>query len=87
MIVPEKNAREAAVVSELKVFGMGNLSDVIDFLNGTRNFEPVHVDLMDIFNSEANKYEVDFSDVRGQENVKRALEVAASGGHNLIIVY
>ena len=86
VIVPEKNAREAAVVSELKVFGMGNLSDVIDFLNGTRNFEPVHVDLMDIFNSEANKYEVDFSDVRGQENVKRALEVAASGGHNLIMV-
>jgi magnesium chelatase family protein len=54
--------------------------------NGTRKFEPVKVDLLEIFASEANKYEVDFSDVRGQENVKRALEVAAAGGHNIIIL-
>ncbi len=86
VIVPGKNAREAAVVKELEVFGMGNLTDVVDFLNKTRSFEPVRVDLMDIFNSGANKYDVDFSDVRGQENVKRALEVAAAGSHNLIMV-
>jgi magnesium chelatase family protein len=86
VIVPVKNAREAAVVGGLEVYGMETLGDVVDFFNGTRKFNPVTVDLMEIFNSEANKYEVDFSDVRGQENVKRALEVAAAGGHNLIMV-
>jgi magnesium chelatase family protein len=65
---------------------MDNLGDVVDFFNGIRKFTPVSVDLMEIFNNEANKYEVDFSDVRGQENVKRALEVAAAGGHNLIMI-
>jgi magnesium chelatase family protein len=65
---------------------MENLRDVVDFFNGTRHFDPVSVDLIDIFNSEANRYDVDFSDVRGQENVKRALEVAAAGSHNVIMV-
>jgi magnesium chelatase family protein len=59
---------------------------VVDYFNGIRKFTPVTVDLMEIFNQEANKYDVDFSDVRGQENVKRALEVAAAGGHNIIMV-
>jgi magnesium chelatase family protein len=86
VIVPVKNAREAAVVGGLDVYGMENLSDVVDFFNGTRKFIPVKVDLVEIFNSEANKYDVDFSDVRGQENVKRALEVAAAGGHNIIML-
>jgi len=86
IIVPLKNAREAAVVSGLEVYGMENLGDVISFFNGTKKYEPVVVDLMEIFNNEANKYDVDFSDVRGQENVKRALEVAAAGGHNIIMV-
>jgi len=86
IIVPVKNAREAAVVEGLKVYGMENLGDVVDFFNSTRLFTPVTVDLIEIFNSEANKYDVDFSDVRGQENVKRALEVAAAGGHNIIMI-
>jgi magnesium chelatase family protein len=86
IIVPVKNAREAAVVSNLTVYGMETLGDVVDFLNGARKFEPVVVDLIEIFNNEVNKYDVDFSDVRGQENVKRALEVAAAGGHNLIMI-
>ena len=86
VIVPVRNAREAAVVQGLSVYGMENLRDVVDFFNGTRHFEPVSVDLMNIFNSEANRYDVDFSDVRGQENVKRALEVAAAGSHNLIMI-
>ena len=85
VIVPVKNAREAAVVEGLDAYGMVNLGDVVDFFNGVKKFTPVTVDLHEIFNSEVNKYDVDFSDVRGQENVKRALEVAASGGHNIIM--
>ncbi len=86
IIVPVKNAREAAVVNGLQVYGMENLGDVVAFFNGIRIFTPVSVDLVDIFNNEANKYDIDFSDVRGQENVKRALEVAAAGGHNIIMI-
>lgn len=86
LIVPKKNEREGAVVDGLDVYGMENITDVVDFFNGTRKFEPVTVDLEGIFAVEANKYDVDFSDVRGQENVKRALEVAAAGGHNLIMI-
>jgi magnesium chelatase family protein len=81
-----KNACETAVVEGLDVYGMENLGDVVDFFNGTRKFTPVTVNLAEIFASEANKYDVDFLDVRGQENVKRALEVAAAGGHNIIMI-
>jgi magnesium chelatase family protein len=86
LILPVKNAREAAVVGGLDVYGMENIGDVVDFFNGLRKFEPVKVDLVEIFRNEANKYDVDFSDVRGQESVKRALEVAAAGGHNIIMI-
>jgi magnesium chelatase family protein len=86
VIVPVKNGREAAVVDGLVVYGMENLGEVVDFFNGSRKFNPVKVDLLELFANEANKYDVDFSDVRGQENVKRALEVAAAGGHNVIMI-
>ena len=74
------------LLSGLDVYGMEKLGDVVDFFNGIRKFDPVKVDLIEIFTNEANKYDVDFSDVRGQENVKRALEVAAAGGHNIIMI-
>ena len=86
LIVPSANAMEAAVVSGMKVYGMDHLGDVIDFFNGMKQFEPVKADIEELFRTTANKYDVDFRDVRGQEAVKRALEVAAAGGHNIIMV-
>lgn len=86
IMVPSANAMEAAVVDGIDVYGMSSLSEVIDFFNGYRTFDPVRVDMASFFESEANRYDIDFSDVKGQESVKRALEVAAAGSHNLIMV-
>ncbi|MDT8401843.1 MAG: YifB family Mg chelatase-like AAA ATPase [Bacteroidales bacterium] len=86
LIVPSANAMEAAVVRGIRVYGMDHLGDVIGFLDKTKHFEPVESDMEELFRTTANKYDVDFSDVRGQEGVKRALEVAAAGGHNIIMV-
>ncbi len=86
LIVPKQNIREAAVVNKLEVYGMESLIDVIHFFNGTQNYEPTIIDTRKIFYEQQNLYELDFSDVRGQESVKRALEVAAAGGHNLIMI-
>lgn len=86
LIVPKHNAREAAVVNNLDVYGVENLQEVVDFFNGTSSLEPTLVDTRAEFMQHANEYEVDFSDVKGQENVKRAFEVAAAGGHNLIMI-
>ncbi len=86
LIIPKQNAREAAVVNNLDVYGVENLTDVIDFFNQKSELEPTVVDTRTEFFTHANEYEVEFSDVKGQENVKRAFEVAAAGGHNLIMI-
>jgi len=85
-ILPKQNAREAAVVNNLEVFGVENIKEVIDFFNGVSTLEPTIVNTREEFFSQVNLSEIDFSDVKGQENVKRALEVAAAGGHNIIMV-
>ncbi len=86
LIVPRQNVREAAVVNNLDVYGMDNLTDVVAFLNGTAQYSPTVVDTRAEFYARQDDFEFDFADVRGQQGVKRALEVAAAGGHNLIMI-
>lgn len=86
LIVPIDNVREAAVVNNLDVYGARNIAEVVDFLNGKPTLEPEQIDTRKEFYEQQSVYENDFSDVKGQENVKRALEVAAAGGHNIILI-
>lgn len=86
LIVPRQNAREAAVVNNLKVYGADNIKEVIEFFNGEKELEQIVVNTREEFYSQQTSFDFDFSDVKGQENVKRALEVAAAGGHNLIMI-
>jgi magnesium chelatase family protein len=86
LIVPKANVREAAVVNNLEVYGMESMLDVIQFLTGAKAYEPTVIDTRKEFYEHQYQFDLDFADVRGQENVKRALEVAAAGSHNLIMV-
>lgn len=85
-ILPSDNAREAAVVNNLDVYGVDNIKQVIDFFNGDLQLEPTLVNTREEFFSRIDDYDFDFSDVKGQENIKRAFEVAAAGGHNIIMI-
>lgn len=86
LIVPKANVMEAAVVNRLEVYGASTIQEVIDLMKGEGSLQPTVLDTRKTFYERQQQFDCDFSDVRGQENVKRALEVAAAGGHNLIMV-
>lgn len=86
IILPELNAKEAAVVDGLDVYGASTIKQVIDFFNGQSNLEKTTINIEDEFATKVDDNEFDFNDVKGQENIKRALEIAAAGGHNVILI-
>jgi magnesium chelatase family protein len=85
-LLPADNAREAAIVEDLDVIAITDLRQAIDFLEGRHSLLPVKVNIREAFASQHNQYDSDFKDVQGQENIKRAMEIAAAGGHNLIMI-
>lgn len=85
-ILPKKNAKEAAVVTDLEVIGVDNISEVIQFFDQGKDIPRTKVDIQKEFYEQLNAFALDFADVKGQENVKRALEISAAGGHNIILI-
>ncbi|WP_153800095.1 YifB family Mg chelatase-like AAA ATPase [Foetidibacter luteolus] len=86
LIVPKQNAREAGMVNNLQVYGVSHIKEVIDFFANENSLQPVEVNTRDEFFSSQYEFDIDFSDVKGQANIKRALEIAAAGGHNAILI-
>jgi magnesium chelatase family protein len=86
IILPKENAREAAIVNQLDVIGVDNLVEAVEFINGTREIDPLVIDTREEFLYQQVAYAKDFADVKGQENIKRSLEIAAAGGHNVILI-
>lgn len=85
-ILPKENAKEAAIVNNLDIIAVETLEEACQYLEGNLHIEPMVIDTRDIFFSTVNEYNVDFSNVQGQENIKRAMEIAAAGGHNVIMI-
>lgn len=86
LILPKQNALEAAIVSDITTYGVENITEVIEFFKGERELNPTVVNTREEFFSQLDAYEFDFADVKGQQNIKRALEIAAAGGHNVILI-
>ncbi|WP_109833223.1 YifB family Mg chelatase-like AAA ATPase [Reichenbachiella versicolor] len=86
LILPKQNATEAAIVDKLDVIGVDSLTEAVEHLSGEKPIEPIVYDTRDIFETQVNEYAADFSNVQGQENIKRSLEIAAAGGHNVIMI-
>ncbi|MEO8721198.1 MAG: YifB family Mg chelatase-like AAA ATPase [Ginsengibacter sp.] len=86
LILPKENAREAAMVNNLHVYGVGHINEVIDFFIDENSIQPTTVNTREEFANAQSDFEIDFCDVKGQENIKRALEIAAAGGHNAILI-
>lgn len=86
LLLPLANCREAAIVNKLNVFGVSHINEVIGFFRGTTTIQPVRVDAREAFMKAQNSFDTDFGEVKGQENIKRALEIAAAGGHNAILI-
>lgn len=85
-ILPKENGKEAAVVKGLKVYALENISEVVKFLKGEEGFDPLEIDLLKEFHAHASHEDLDFADVKGQETIKRCMEIAAAGGHNIILI-